>query len=434
MPLDYVVKRFGMFLPDRLAGRDGQLLPAPARRRRPSPADSWSQQAAMGGSIQTGLEDMIADLRREIRPRTAALEAISDLPGRYAPARLQLLDRPTIPRPSSYIIGRALPWTLGLLMTTTSSPGSSGALLGAFMGWPRSPKFLSFLMPPLLSLNAIPFFLLGLVLVYFFAFRLRLFPLSGGYTPGTFPAVDSVVRRETSSTTRSCPPSRSSSSRSAAGPSAMRAMMVTTHGEDYVTYADAKGLKDRTIFLRYAIRNALLPQTTALALVLGQLISGAVLVEVVFSYPGIGNVLFHAIRGSDFYLVQGIVFILILSIGLDHPDSRSHLSAARSADHLHGGRQVSSARRRSSTSSRSNARRECAPGESAPPRCLGYCGAIRRCSSGWLPALALLLFVVIGHLTVDLDSSPARFRSAACSRPRGSFPSAATSRAATSTR
>ena len=93
-------------------------------------------------------------------------------------------------------------------------------------------------------------------------------------------------------------------------------MMVTTHGEDYVTYADAKGLKGRTIFIRYAIRNALLPQTTALALVLGQMVSGAVLVEVVFSYPGIGTLLYSAIRGSDYYVVQGIVFILIVSIGL----------------------------------------------------------------------------------------------------------------------
>ena len=96
----------------------------------------------------------------------------------------------------------------------------------------------------------------------------------------------------------------------------MRAMMVTTRGEDYVTYADAKGLKGRTIFYDYAIRNALLPQATALALVLGQLVAGAVLVEVVFSYPGIGNVLFQGIQSGDFFLVQGIIFILILSIGL----------------------------------------------------------------------------------------------------------------------
>ena len=93
----------------------------------------------------------------------------------------------------------------------------------------------------------------------------------------------------------------------------MRAMMVTTQGEDYTVFADAKGLKASTIFLRYALRNAMLPQTTALALALGRIVSGAVLVEAIFGYPGIGNVLFAAIRQSDFFLIQGIVFMVILS-------------------------------------------------------------------------------------------------------------------------
>ena len=96
----------------------------------------------------------------------------------------------------------------------------------------------------------------------------------------------------------------------------MRAMMVTTQGEDYVTFAEAKGLADRTLFIDYGIRNAMLPQVTALALSLGQLVSGAVLVEIVFGYPGIGTLLFQGIQGSDFFLVQGIVFIVIVAIGL----------------------------------------------------------------------------------------------------------------------
>ena len=76
----------------------------------------------------------------------------------------------------------------------------------------------------------------------------------------------------------------------------MRGMMVTTQGEDYVTFAEAKGLRSATIFLRYCVQNALLPQATGLALALGQIVSGAVLVEVIFGYPGIGTVLFQAIR------------------------------------------------------------------------------------------------------------------------------------------
>jgi peptide/nickel transport system permease protein len=221
----------------------------------------------------------------------------------------------TYPQKVIDMIGHALPWTIGLLLTTTIFSWIVGGLLGAFMGWPRSPKFLSYLMPPLLSLNAIPFFLLGLLLIYFVAFRLRLLPLSGGYTPGTFPALAPSFMRDVLS--HSILPALSIILVSVGGWAlTMRAMMITTQGEDYVTYADAKGLKGRTIFTRYAIRNALLPQTTALALALGQLISGALLVEVVFTYPGIGTLLYRAIRGSDFYVVQGIVFILIVSIGL----------------------------------------------------------------------------------------------------------------------
>ena len=114
----------------------------------------------------------------------------------------------------------------------------------------------------------------------------------------------------------------------------MRAMMVTTRGEDYVTYADAKGLKGRTIFLRYAIRNALLPQTTALALVLGQLVSGAVLVEVVFSYPGIGNVLYRRNPSRRFLRGAGDRLHPDRLHRSRHAHPRSHLPAARSSHHL----------------------------------------------------------------------------------------------------
>jgi ABC-type dipeptide/oligopeptide/nickel transport system permease component len=92
--------------------------------------------------------------------------------------------------------------------------------------------------------------------------------------------------------------------------------LVSTQGEDYLLFAEAKGLRGRTIFLRYAIRNALLPQLTALALALGNIISGAVLVEVIFQYPGVGSLLYQSIRASDFFMIQGVVFIIIVAIGL----------------------------------------------------------------------------------------------------------------------
>ncbi len=313
MPLTYVVKRVGMFffivwlaatvnffLP-RLGGGD------PVR-------EQLIQQAALGGNIQTGMEGMIASYDDKFglgnplwRQYLTYVGDMLHFDFNYSIA--------SYPQTVLDILGQALPWTIGLLFTTILISWVLGGILGAFMGWPRSPKILSYLMPPLLSLNAIPFFLLGLVLIYLLAFRLGWFPLSYGYQPGTSPEWSLEFIRDMLH--HAVLPALSIILVSIGGwATSMRSMMVTTTGEDYVTYADAKGLRDRTIFVRYSIRNALLPQTTALALALGQLIAGTVIVEVVFAYPGIGTVLYQAIRGSDFFLVQGIVFVLIVSIGL----------------------------------------------------------------------------------------------------------------------
>ena len=96
----------------------------------------------------------------------------------------------------------------------------------------------------------------------------------------------------------------------------MRAMMVSVQGEDFVTMAEAKGLRDHHIFFHYASRNAILPQTTALAISLGHVVSGAVLVEVVFGYPGVGGLLYQSIRQFDYTVIYGIVFLVVVSIGL----------------------------------------------------------------------------------------------------------------------
>lgn len=309
----YVAKRFGMFvLIVWLAATVNFALPRlgggdPVRQQ-------LVRQAALSGTAQTGLEEMIAHYDEKFgldRPLWKQyLTYVGDM--LRFDFNYSISD---YPRTVLDIIGDSLPWTLGLLTTTILISWIIGGLLGAFMGWPRSPTFLQYVMPPLLSLNAIPFFLLGLVLVYFFAFRLRWFPLAYGYTPGTFPEFSWDFARDVLH--HSILPALSIILVSIGGWAlGMRAMIVTTHGEDYVTFADAKGLKERTIFVRYLIRNALLPQTTALALALGQLISGTVIVEVVFSYPGIGTVLYSAIIGSDYYVVQGIVFMLIVSIGV----------------------------------------------------------------------------------------------------------------------
>jgi peptide/nickel transport system permease protein len=212
------------------------------------------------------------------------------------------------------IILRALPWTIGLLLVATLVAFVVGTLLGALAAWPKTPLITQLLLAPLMTLSSIPFYLLGLILLYLLAFTLKLFPLSGGYQVGAMPNLSwnfilDVLRHSTLPALTIVLASLGSW---AIG---MRGMLISGLGEDYITFAEAKGLKGREIFLRYALRNALLPQTTALALSLGYIVSGAVLVEVVFGYPGVGTVLYQAIQRFDYFVIYGVVIMLILAIG-----------------------------------------------------------------------------------------------------------------------
>jgi peptide/nickel transport system permease protein len=213
------------------------------------------------------------------------------------------------------IILRALPWTIGLLLVATLIAFALGTLLGALAAWPRTPGFFNLLVTPLMTLSSIPFYILGLILVYLLAFTLKWFPIGGGYDRLTIPNLSWNFALDVLH--HSVLPAFSiilaSIGSWAIG---MRGMMISGLGEDYITFAEAKGLKDREIFFRYALRNALLPQTTALALSLGYIVSGAVLVEVVFGFPGVGTVLYQAIRLFDYFLIYGVVLMLIFAIGL----------------------------------------------------------------------------------------------------------------------
>jgi peptide/nickel transport system permease protein len=215
----------------------------------------------------------------------------------------------------STLISQALPWTIALLTVTTLLAFTLGTILGGLLAWPGSPRWLQMFLPPLFTFSAVPFYLLGLILIYVFAFRLKLFPLGGASAFGSAPTWDldyffELVHHSTLPALAIVLASIGFWSLS------MRGMMVTVEGEDYVTLAEAKGLPSGHIFLWYAMRNALLPQTTALALSLGTILSGALLVEIIFRYPGIGSVLYSSITGFDYFAIYGIVFFIIVTIAL----------------------------------------------------------------------------------------------------------------------
>ena len=313
MRADYLAKRFGVFLLilwlaatlnfflPRLSGMD------PVRQK-------LLAQAQLGGYVQTGIEAMVKEYDHRFgldkplwRQYLTYLHDVARLDFNYSIANY--------PRRVNEIIAEAIPWTVSLLGITTLLSFSIGTILGALLAWPRAPRWMRYLMPPLWALHAIPFFLVGLILMYLVSFQVRWFPMFGGYSAGAFPAltlefVGDVIAH-------SILPAMSIVLAATGGWAlAMRGMMVTTQGEDYVIFAEAKGLRSLTIFLRYCVRNALLPQATGLALALGQIVSGAVLVEVIFGYPGIGTVLYQAIRENDHFLIQGIVFTVIIALGL----------------------------------------------------------------------------------------------------------------------
>ena len=309
----YIARRFGVlllivwlaaslnfFLP-RLSGQD------PVHTK-------LLQQAALGGYVQSGIAEMTREYERRFgldrplwRQYLSYLGDAARLDFNYSIANY--------PRTVRELIADALPWTLGLLGMTTLLSVAIGTLLGALLAWPRAPRWMRWLMPPLWALHAIPFFLLGLILTYVLAFQVPLLPIFGGYSAGASPGLSwrfawDVIQH-------ALLPALSIILVSIGGWAlGMRGMMVTTMGEDYVLFAEAKGLKAPTVFLRYCLRNAMLPQVTALALALGQILSGAVLVEVIFGYPGIGTLLFHAIRENDHFVIQGIVFSIIVALGL----------------------------------------------------------------------------------------------------------------------
>ena len=190
-----------------------------------------------------------------------------------------------------------------------------GMALGALVAWPGASRIFKVLFPPVMALSAIPYYLVGIALIYFLAFQLGWFPLSGGYEIGTTPEWSWDFYRDAAH--HAILPALSiilvSIGFSAIG---MRGMMVTTQGEDYMLLAEAKGTKGWRLFAWYGVRNAMLPQVTSFALTLGHVVSGVILVEVVFSYPGIGTSLLQSIRNFDFTLMYGIVYLVILSIAI----------------------------------------------------------------------------------------------------------------------
>lgn len=219
------------------------------------------------------------------------------------------------PETVSHIILAALPWTTALLGTALVISFLIGTWLGGRLAWPGRPRWLATLGGVAILASSVPYFLLGMVLLYVFAVLLRWFPAGGGFPSTQAMGLDLATLRGLL-WHAFLPAMTIIIAEFGAWAVGMRGMLVGVLGEDYVALARAKGLRRGRIFWRYGIRNALLPQFTKLALALGHIASGAILVEVIFSYPGLGYQLYTAIQTKDYFVIQGIVLLLSVMIAV----------------------------------------------------------------------------------------------------------------------
>jgi len=211
------------------------------------------------------------------------------------------------------LIQEAIPWTLGLLVVSTILSFIIGNSLGAVAAWPRAPRWLRSIATPFILFMGVPPVLLAVFLLFFIAFRLKALPLGGAYSIGTVPTQSlefylDVLRHQLL-------PALALIFGTVGGwVLSMRGMGITIQGEDYVLFAEHKGLSGFTIFRDYYLRNALLPQVTGFALALGNMVTSGIVIEQLFGLPGIGTVLYNAIKANDYLVIYGVVLFITIAI------------------------------------------------------------------------------------------------------------------------
>ncbi len=211
------------------------------------------------------------------------------------------------------LIGRALPWTVGLLLTTTLLGWLLGNLVGGLAGyfarkrWSQVLDFVAMIVRPL------PYYIFALALLLLLGYVVRWFPMAGGIPIGRQPSlswayVADVLRHSF------LPALSLLILGGTMWFQTMKLIVQNINAEDFVQYAKLGGIKERRIVSRYVIRNAMLPQITGLGLALGQMFSGALITEIVFSYPGLGMLLYSAVITGDYNLIMGITLLSIVAI------------------------------------------------------------------------------------------------------------------------
>jgi peptide/nickel transport system permease protein len=217
------------------------------------------------------------------------------------------------PQPVSAVIRGAIPYTLGLVGVTTILAFLLGTLIGIVGAWRRGGWLDSLLPPVFVVTSAIPYFWVGMLMILVFGIKLHWFPYTFSYDPSltpsfTWPFISNVIVHAI------LPAIAILITSVGSWILTMRNTMITTLAEDYVKMARAKGLPGRRIMLDYAARNAILPNLSGFAMSIGFIVSGAVLVEYVFNYNGVGYLLVQALDAEDYPLMQALFLLITLAV------------------------------------------------------------------------------------------------------------------------
>ncbi|AVF02425.1 MULTISPECIES: ABC transporter permease [Devosia] len=219
------------------------------------------------------------------------------------------------PTPAMTLVMRALPWTVTLLTLATLITFAVGNIMGGLAGYNQNNRFLKAFGLVAIGIQPIPYYVVAFIMLIVFGFIWPILPISGGFamnvTPGwNWPYISSVIQHATL-------PALSLVLVGFGGWFlGMRALVSNVVTEDYVTYAELAGVKRSTIVGAYVMRNALLPQLTALAMALGTVFSGTVITEQVFNYPGLGSLLIDAVNAGDYSLVLAVATVSVTAVAV----------------------------------------------------------------------------------------------------------------------
>ncbi len=277
--------------------------------------ERFAELARMGGFAPADLDKIIAAYNTKFGLDKPLWQQYLDYVSSVARLDLGVSYR-LYPKTVMGLIMDSLPWTITLLLVTSVLSFIIGNFLGAVAAWPRAPQWLRTLATPFVLLQGAPPVVMAVLLLFFVGFRLKLAPLGGAYSTGMIPNWSApsfwwdVIHHQLL-------PALSILLGTVGGwVLSMRGMGITIQGEDYVNFAEHKGLGGQVIFRDYYLRNALLPQVTGLALALTNVVVAGIVVENMFGLPGVGRVLFSAIQSNDFLVIYGIVLFITIAVAV----------------------------------------------------------------------------------------------------------------------